>query len=350
MAIKVSMSKLRIIGFIYLALVIGSAQSQAKSQQQLSSDERSAILAPHAWLGVALADRFRPLADYDFEQDPDYQKGVIPYLQTRGVQDQVLARRLVKADCYNLAQALSVLYSANQYQFFKQVLPMSLLEKVRNNAHIDHVGRELFGPIDFYFKVLMQLSPRLGLKHHKLPSGVNVTKQGNLLFLSTSVVKEIARYNSNVKAVGIGRIYFSPLKGNALLGNLELFQLADLNRQYAQPYENTLIRMANLYVDSTQGLYPFVKGFGPEDQVNIPHRFPIGHFAIEVNKISVLKAILTLVQREKLVPITLFSDEIAYNSGDGSRNLKLVLSPPTLAAQAKPFFNRIIEFVQYSSK
>ncbi|MCL1127558.1 hypothetical protein [Shewanella surugensis] len=163
-------------------------------------------------------------------------------------------------------------------------------------------------------------------------------------------MKDIARYNANVKAVGIGRIYFRPLKGNEPLGNLELFQVADLNNQYAQPYENTLIRMANLYVDSTQELYSYVEGFGTEDQANIPYRLPIGHLAIEVSKISTLKVILSLVQDRQKTPVKLFSDEIAYNPGDGSRNFKLILSPPLRVQQSKPFFNRIIEFVQYSQK
>lgn len=91
---------------------------------------------------------------------------------------------------------------------------------------IDHVGRKLFGPLDFYLEVLRDLAPRLGSVHQPLPPGENVTADSDAVFQSVQVVEALRQFDLDLEGVTIAKIFFADRDRPSATGCLELFQLA----------------------------------------------------------------------------------------------------------------------------
>lgn len=340
---KLSKSLTVRILLLCISVVLLKSWPLVAAEEQTTPWLLDAVTGSHDWLGVESAPRFIALAQYPFTADPDYQTIVIPYLMSRGVSDSETMALLVRSDLYNLAQALSLLFERDESVVMQSQLPSALLAYFPgNHLQIDHVGRELFGPITFYMKVLMTLADELQLRHIPKYQSANSTNEGNILFPSTAVVLEIQKYNPSLQEVAIGRIYFEAQhsSGSAILDKcLELFQVARVDNSAAQPLENTLLRMANLYADSNLALFNAIMAPGAA----IPQRYPIGHISVATDDKATVYLVHEAIVNDSIAGVRAYIDEVGYNPADGSTNTKLV----SRASEDYPIFNRIVEVVHY---
>ena len=159
------------------------------------------------WLGCAPSPRFAPLIELSTNSLPS------AYLKARGAADDLTIQRLVSEDFFHIAHALSLLFEHDANTILQDLLGDYFPLIAGQNHQIDHVGRELFGPLSFYLPLLEQIAPRLGLIY-----------LSDLTFASTTVAEELQRRDPGLKGVTIARVYFQNL-ADSRTGCIELFQV-----------------------------------------------------------------------------------------------------------------------------
>lgn len=268
------------------------------------------------WVECVFSDRFKPLMQLSIQSLSGYQEECVPYLIARGGDEDLMFEEFVREDIAHITQALSMLFEQDQKSILRYFLGehFSLIEGC--NAQIDHVGRELFGPISFYLPLLKDVAPKMGLIYLK-----------ETIFPSTQVVKMLQQHDPSVQGVTIGRVYFQSLnKGQ--VGCLELFQASPQDGKTPQFIEATKRRLSLLTCSSSNSI-----------------EIPIDHISIELNSIEEVKRTHERIFKatsETLIPN---QKNISQNSGDGSTQTKALLRNSKEAP-----FNKIIEFVHYTKE
>jgi len=288
---------------LFLSLVIFAPFATPAS---LSSSEKH-------WLGCAPADRFSALTRLSFQSLPGYSEQLVPYLIARGVPDDKTMEDLIHEDFFNLAQALSLLFESDSTCVLQRLLGehFSLIEG--SNPQIDHVGRELYGPLSFYLPLLSQIASQLGLIH-----------QHAIVFPSTQVVKVLQQHDPSLKGVTIGRVYFQSLD-QGKRGCLELFQASPQDEKNPQNVEATIQRLSLL-----------TKSADPSSII------PIDHLSIELNSVAEVQRIHERIHNLASNTLIPNQKEVSHNPGDGSTQTKAVMRDSIEAP-----FNKIVEFVHY---
>ncbi len=280
------------------------------------------------------------LDQYPVSQDKRFKSMILPYFKSRGVMDKDLVKRLITLDLKNIDQALDAIFYPTHPSIasaFIKNLPFNIK---LSSTNIEHVGRELFGPLNFYLQLLSEQSESMGLTHDLYPQGKGVTKDGNFVFPSVQVVKSLRYHDPNVKGVTIGRIYFTKNKYRA---GLELFQASSLNNQQPQDISFTLQRMISLII-SPEKLKTWRSLPGSNHcKLTLPE--PVDHIAVMLPS---KRSIYTIHQAAKHIDspnLKLYLDKVAFNPNDKSTNTKIAVR----ASYSGAPFNKIIEFVHYGN-
>lgn len=266
----------------------------------------------HEWLECVPLGRFSLLTQLPLQAIEGYQEKLVPYLRARGVRD-ISVEHFLRKDLFHLAHALSILFEQESTQVLHHFLgdQYALIEGY--NAHIDHVGRELFGPLSFYLPLLNKMALELDL--------VTVRQ---IVFPSTQVVKVLQQHDPDLRGVMIGRIYFQDV-GNGKVRCLELFQASSQDEQYPQNIAATEERLSLLTAPCSHSV-----------------QTPIDHLALEVNTIEDVQSIHKRIHQLASETIKPYQEHISYNPGDGSTQTKVLLRD-----SSESVFNKIIEFVHY---
>ncbi len=282
------------------------------------------------WLDISPAARFNPLVGCDLGRRKSYERDVVPYLQARGVDNHSLIEQYVRLDLLHLAHGLTVVFSSDHEVVLKSVMPDHLYDVIREvQPVIDHVGRELFGPIGFYLELLRDLAPRLGLDHRPQAPGDNVTPDGDVVFQSVQVVEALREFDTGVAAVTIAKIFFTDHERPSASGCLELFQPSRRDGTDAQCHRHTVERLTNLHIDTA------------ELSTGLSLQPPICHISIEAPDIDTVHAIHEVAKADRSGLLLPYVDQVTVNQGDNSTNTKLsIRSHPE-----SPLHNRIIEVV-----
>ena len=265
------------------------------------------------WLKCSPTDRFVFLENLPPQSIDQYQEKLVPYLSARGVSDDVSMENFVRKDFFHIAHALSILFEQESANVLHKFLGEQYVLVEGYNTHIDHVGRELFGPLSFYLPFLKKIAAQFGLVYLK-----------DIVFPSTQVVKVLQQHDPDLRGVTIGRIYFQNIS-DGKIRCLELFQPSSLDEQYPQKIEATEERFVLLTAP-----------FSSSSQT------PIDHLALELSTTEDVQKIHDHIRQltsEILMP---YQEKISYNSGDGSTQTKVLLRDSTTTV-----FNKIIEFVHY---
>ncbi|WP_330924081.1 hypothetical protein [Candidatus Sororendozoicomonas aggregata] len=296
------------------------------------------VVEARDWLGIAPAATFN-LRYYAIKQDKRYVEKVIPYFHARGVKDRSTIDHLVALDLRAIDQALTLLFARPHSEVIKRLVQNDI-PGMRLEAHrIDHVGRELFGPMDVYLQILSEQSAKLGLRHDKYPPGKGVTKEGNLIFPSVQVVEVFRKTDPQVVGVTIGRIFFTVNGDPATKAGLELFQASALNNQNPQSIEATLQRQASLFMTASE--MALLQKKGEASVQRLPE--PVAHLAIALPNSKQVYAIHNRLGKAQSKTMKLYGAQVAYNPGDNSTNTKFALRDNYPRAP----FNRIIELISY---
>ncbi len=316
--------------------------AEAMVQPQTSSKDMN------EWLDVSVDARFQPLINYDFQHRPDYNLKVIPYLKDRGIVGRIKVEMFVKVDLYNLAHALTILFARDQSIILQQIMPPHLFRVLQDvESEIDHVGRELFGPLDFYLDILREQAERLKLNHIVLPEGKNVSEHGDIVFQSVQVVQALQHFDKHLKGVTIAKSYFKD-KQEGSTGCFELFQVALRDNSFPQDYRFTLARMANLYANAnSKGIYKKIEDDINKDCIfedgNIPVFTPVCHISIRANDVQTVHDFHKTAKDDKTGMIILYLDKVSTNPGDGSINTKIAIGSDL----GIPLYNKIIEVAYF---
>ncbi len=268
---------------------------------------------PTAWFAQEPSDRFMPMTQLIDRPQSDFFEKAVPYLKARGVSDEADMANFIRQDLLHIEQALSVLFEQDSKVVLQAFLGdrFFLIENTR--FEIDHVGRELYGPLSFYLPLIEESAPRLGLtciRQHVFPS--------------TQVVKVLREQDPNLSGVSIARVYFQN-NGDGKIKCLELFQAGSSDEQSPQSIQATQERLSLLSADKSDASFS-----------------PIDHLSIEFATIEEIERIHGSIQEfasETLMP---YQKEISHNPGDRSTNTKVLIRD-----SAKAPFNKIIEFVHY---
>jgi hypothetical protein len=284
------------------------------------------------WLDITPDDRFSPLIGCNLRRRESYRRDVVPYLRARGVADDLMIEQFVRLDLEHLAHALTVVFSSDHEVVLKSIMPDHLYLVINEvNPIIDHVGRELFGPIDFYLEVLHDLAPRLGLDHQPLPPGDKITSNGDAVFQSVQVVEALRQFDPDLEGVTIAKIFFAERDRPSATGCLELFQPALRDGSAPQCHRHTVERLANLHSDTSEG------------GATLSMQPPICHISIEAPDVDTVHAIHDVAKTDTSGMLMPYVDRVVENRGDHSTNTKLsVKSHPD-----SPLFNKIIEVVYH---
>ena len=203
------------------------------------------------WLDIRPSERFAPLIDSNLARRASYRERVVPYLNRRGVDDSVMIEQLVRLDLGHIAHALTIVFDADHAAVLGALVPARLAPFVSDDESvIDHVARELFGPIDFYLELLSETAPRLGLEHLIHPRGGNVTGHGDVVYQSVDVLASLRRFDPDLAAATIARSLFRDADRPSRHGCLELIQAADRDGLHPQCHRHTIERMTNLLIES----------------------------------------------------------------------------------------------------
>lgn len=285
------------------------------------------------WLGIYTNEHFETVAEYNYKKHPHFQTVALPYLKARGLKTEREINLAVRLDLLNLAHALTVLFEGDHEKIISSTMPEEIYSYFTGSENqIDHIGRELYGPITFYLDVLRELAPSLMLEHVKLPAGKNITPNGDIIFPSVQVVEALRKTDPDLKGVTIGRIYFHDQNG--MKGCLELFQASLIDNSSPQDYIFTLARHGVLH-QNVHLLY--VTDFG--DFL----ASPIEHFSIAVNHKDTVYKVHHHIKNSSNENMRLYTRQIAYNPADKSTNTKIAIkSDPKYLV-----FTKIIEIVHY---
>ena len=273
---------------------------------------RAARPVEQEWLNCTPSDRFAPLIELSIQSLPGYQERLVPYFTARGVQDNAAIESLAQEDLFHIAHALSILFEQDQTSVLHELLGEHFFLIEGSTVQIDHVGRELLGPLSFYLPLLDSVAPQLGLLHLR-----------DLVFPSTQVVKTLQQYDPMLQGVTIGRVYFqSPQTGH--ISCLELFQAAPHDESAPQCIEATQERLSLLVNPASDSICP------------------IDHLAIEMGTVEEIHQVHARIH--ELASDTLLPNQnnVSTNPGDGSTNTKALLRDST-----ETTFNKIVEFVHY---
>jgi hypothetical protein len=265
------------------------------------------------WLGCIPSNRFDALTQFAFKSLPEYQTLLVPYLIARGVDDEAIMETLVREDLFHIAQAFSVLFEQNPVIVLNNLLGEHITLIEGYHAQIDHVGRELFGPLSFYLSLLKQIAPNLRFILIR-----------DIVFPSTQVVKVLQKHDPHLQGVTIGRVYLqdSELKQKKCI---ELFQASTLDEKNPQRIEATRQRLSLLTRGSDTSMVT-----------------PIDHLSIELSSIEEVHCVHNRIRERASDTLRLNQMEVSHNPGDGSTQTKaLIRSSP------EGPFNKIIEFVHY---
>lgn len=266
------------------------------------------------WLQCVPTARFNTPGQFAIETIPGYQEHLVPYLQARGVNDSATIENLVRQDIFHITHALSVLFDQDQIHILRNWLGKHFFLIAEYNTQIDHVGRELYGPLSFYLPLLDSMAAQWGLIYLR-----------DLVFPSTQVVKVLQEHDPGLQGVTIGRVYFQDPK-DGRLGCLELFQASPLNGKNPQCLEASRKRLALL-----------------TETTNHSALTPIDHLAVELGSVEEVRSIherILMQASETLMPN---QKEISHNPADGSTQTKALLRD-----SAEEPFHKIIEFVHYA--
>ncbi len=266
------------------------------------------------WLGCTPAERFSLLTETSPRNLPGYQEQLVPYLMARGVQDEGVMENLVREDLFHMGHAFTVLFEEEPTQVLHALLGEHFFLMDGINAQIDHVGRELLGPLSFYLPLLDRIAPELGLIHLR-----------DLVFPSTQVVKVLQQYDPSLRGVTIGRVYFQS-SDSGKIGCLELFQASAQDEKTPQ------------CIEATEERLQLLTSFTGNSKV-----IPIDHLSIELNDVEEVYRIHERIHKLASDTLTPNQKEVSYNPGDGSTQTKAVMRDFFEAP-----FNKIVEFVHYS--
>ena len=268
------------------------------------------------WFECTLTNRFEPLTQLSIRSLPEYHKLCVPYFVARGVNDEAIIENLVREDILNIEHALNVLFEQDQKKILRNFLGEYFFLIEGYNAQIDHVGRELLGPLSFYLPFLEEISSQLDLTYLR-----------KLTFPSTQVVKVLKQYDPDLQGVTIGRIYFqSP--DRLQIGCIELFQAAPQDEKNPQGIEATQERLFLLTNVKSNSIMS-----------------PIDHLSIELSSVEEVEQIHTRIHELRSEILMPNQEEVSWNPGDGSTQTKVLMRD-----SSKTSFNRIIEFVHYAKQ
>ncbi|MEE9452410.1 MAG: hypothetical protein V3V61_06635 [Gammaproteobacteria bacterium] len=280
----------------------------------ISSDSTKTTVDKQA---LCTSNNFLHLLNYPIEQHKDYSSKVIPYFKTnRGLSDEGIIKAKVKTDLERLTNALKKLTDQQAQHTLQQQLGQGFYTALSNTKiplTFDHIGIEIYGPVEFYLNILTSISADIGLTHAPLPPNSH-TADGNLLFTSTQVAKIIQAYDPTLQTVTIGKIFWWI---NNKQVALEIFSAE-------QSVEFTDIRL---------------------DPVTTSAYFkPIDHVAFHVNKYKQLTTIQHLVKEGDFHQIQLYEPSLSYNPSDTSYNIKLIYFPASVNALV-PISSLVTEFI-----
>lgn len=235
-------------------------------------------------------------------------------MRARGVNDELAIRAFFYEDLHRVASALSLLFECEPTSILKNLLGEYDILVKDFTPQIDHVGRELFGPISFYLPLLEQAAPHLGL-----------TKLTHLIFPSTQVVKVLQEHDPTVRGVTIGRIYFQS-QDFGCVRSIELFQASLQDGTHPQDVSATKERISLLSASKKGSTL-----------------MPIDHISIELNKIEEVQSIHSRLHELASETLKPYLKEVSHNPGDGSTQTKAAMRD-----SPEDPFNRIVEFVHYA--
>jgi hypothetical protein len=289
---------------------------------------RAPFIHDEWWLGIEPDPRFLPLIDCNLERRADYRSQVVPYLRARGADDDQMIELLVRIDLENLAHAFTILFCSDHELVLRSVMPEHLYRVIEGvQPVIDHVGRELFGPVDFYLELLRELAPRCGLHHRAQPPGPTTTGAGDIVFQSVQVVEALRQFDPDLGGVTIAKTYFAD-QTMAADHCLELFQPALRDGGSPQCHRHTVERLTNLHIESV-------------GSAGLSLQPPICHLSIEAPDVATVHAIHDVVANDTSGMLMPYVDRVTLNPGDHSTNTKLsIRSHPD-----SPVYNKIIEVV-----
>ena len=302
------------------------------------------------WLGIRIHKRFQLIVDCRIEEDPDYENFVIPYLKLRGIHDERTIRKFVQIDLQNLAHALTLLFESNHRHVLSKVLPMEAYSDAfkKIDIKIDHVGRELLGPLSFYLNILKNSADKMELSHVSLPSGPKVTPEGNKIFPSTQTVEALRQFDPYLEGVTICRIFFID-RHTREKRNLELFQASSEKGFSPQHYTYTLARLAILQLDPEQielinRIEPDLKTGFVTPEARIPIVSPICHLSVQVEEEALIFFLHNMFNKKQAGKIKTYLDEPSSNKADNSFNTKLLACE---TVEGHHIYNKLLEMVYY---
>lgn len=298
-----------------------------------------AILRDHMpydawWLDVAPGPAFAALMGADVRSRPDFGSVVVPYMNQRGVEDEEAIEDYARIDLAHLAQAFTILFAADHNQILSSMMPDHLYQVIHDvRPTIDHVGREIFGPIDFYLSILHDLADDLGIVHDPLSAGPNVTERGDMVFGSVQVVEALHQFDPDLQGVTIGRTAFTSAADPSHTCCVELFQPSLRDNSAPQPYGRTLERMSNLHAESNRA----------GDGLSLEP--PICHISIRAPRVETVYELHEVAKSDATGMVMPYVENVAVNPADGSTNTKISIRHSV----DNPVYNQIIEIVHLLS-
>lgn len=268
------------------------------------------------WLGCYPSARFLHFVDDSLKSIPKHYQKITSYFVDRGVTDRDEIKLFIQKDLLHIAQAFTILFEEDLEQIKKEHLREyeDLIDGYE--AKIDHVGRELFGPLSFYLPLLNKMAPKIGLNYLK-----------HIIFPSIQVLKVLQKEDSSLQGLTVARVYFKN-NDNGLIKCLELFQASSKDEKWPQKIEFTNKRVSQLTKAKKHSTI-----------------IPIDHLSIELNRIEDVKCIHDSIYHRSSDTLMPYENEISFNPADGSLQTKVLLRD-----SKEVNFNRIVEFVYYLEK
>ncbi len=265
------------------------------------------------WIECTPSNRFESLTQLSIKSLPTYYLQAVPYFLARGVSDEEIIENLIREDLSHIAHALSILFEQDQKSILQNFLGEYFFLLEGCNAQIDHVGRELLGPLSLYLPLLDKIALKLGLIHLR-----------DQVFPSTQVVKILQQHDPHLQGVTIGRAYFQSIESEQI-GCLELFQASLQDEKTPQNIEATQERLSLLTSSAKDSIVS-----------------PIDHISIELNTVEDVYNIHDSIMLTISETLRSNQKEVSHNPGDGSTQTKVLIRN----TKEEPFY-KIVEFVHY---